>query len=403
MSANRLNSAALPSITGSAAPGPRSPRPSTAEPSVTTATVLRLMVNRRTSSGCSAIARQTRATRGVGHRQVVAGLERHLRLDLELAAEVQQEGAVADLADGDALDVAQRLDDLLGVVGVRGRAGDVDGEAVGPGLDDVDRRHHAAGGAHGVADPADRRGITVGGEPHGDRVRREGDQPARTGGARPSVVSALEGARWLLMAWAILLAADPDRAFRRRVIRPLVGSAAAGGGGGGPGCPPTSARPRGPGDPPALPRRSRAAGRSGVGRDARWRRGPAASPAPGVAAQGMGQADGELREAPPQAAVPRPGRTSRRPRAPRGRGRAARRPAGPTPRPVPAPAGGRPPPGRAPPGSRTAAADRGTARGQGVARAPRGIGPGPWSSAHPPPASKFDAQLHRHPHGGRAG
>jgi hypothetical protein len=38
MSANRLNSAALPSITGSAAPGPMLPRPSTAEPSVTTAT-----------------------------------------------------------------------------------------------------------------------------------------------------------------------------------------------------------------------------------------------------------------------------------------------------------------------------------------------------------------------------
>ena len=65
MSANRLNSAALPSITGIEAPGPMSPRPSTAEPSVTTATVLPLMVSRRTSSGCSASARQTRATPGV--------------------------------------------------------------------------------------------------------------------------------------------------------------------------------------------------------------------------------------------------------------------------------------------------------------------------------------------------
>ena len=65
MSANRLNSAALPSMTGSAAPGPMSPSPRTADPSVTTATVLPLIVSRRTSSGWSASARQTRATPGV--------------------------------------------------------------------------------------------------------------------------------------------------------------------------------------------------------------------------------------------------------------------------------------------------------------------------------------------------
>ena len=65
MSANRLNSAALPSITGSAAPGPMLPRPRTAEPSVTTATELPLTVSRRTSSGCSASARLTRPTPGV--------------------------------------------------------------------------------------------------------------------------------------------------------------------------------------------------------------------------------------------------------------------------------------------------------------------------------------------------
>ena len=63
--ANCLNSAALPSITGSAAAGPMSPNPSTAEPSVTTATVFRLIVNRRASAGFFAIARQTRATPGV--------------------------------------------------------------------------------------------------------------------------------------------------------------------------------------------------------------------------------------------------------------------------------------------------------------------------------------------------
>ena len=65
MSANRLNSAPLPSITGSAAPGPMLPRPSTADPSVTTATLLPLIVSRGMSSGCSASARLTRPTPGV--------------------------------------------------------------------------------------------------------------------------------------------------------------------------------------------------------------------------------------------------------------------------------------------------------------------------------------------------
>ena len=65
MPAKRLNSADLPSITGSAAAGPMLPRPSTAEPSVTTATALRFTVRRRASSGFSAMASQTRATPGV--------------------------------------------------------------------------------------------------------------------------------------------------------------------------------------------------------------------------------------------------------------------------------------------------------------------------------------------------
>ena len=65
MPANRLNRAALPSITGSAAYGPTLPRPSTALPSVTTATLLRLIIRRRTSSRLSAMAETTRATPGV--------------------------------------------------------------------------------------------------------------------------------------------------------------------------------------------------------------------------------------------------------------------------------------------------------------------------------------------------
>ena len=62
---NSLKSIALPSITGMAASGPMSPSPSTAVPSDTTATVLRLIVSDQARSGASAIARQTRATPGV--------------------------------------------------------------------------------------------------------------------------------------------------------------------------------------------------------------------------------------------------------------------------------------------------------------------------------------------------
>ena len=63
--ANSLNSIALPSMTGIAASGPMSPRPSTAEPSETMATVLRLIVYSKARSRSSAISDETRATPGV--------------------------------------------------------------------------------------------------------------------------------------------------------------------------------------------------------------------------------------------------------------------------------------------------------------------------------------------------
>src|SRR6476469_8364607 len=91
-SANRLNNAALPSMTGMAAAGPMLPSPSTADPSVTTATVFRLIVSRRASAGFSAIARQTLGHTGrVRAGQVVPVFERHLRVDVALAPEMQQE------------------------------------------------------------------------------------------------------------------------------------------------------------------------------------------------------------------------------------------------------------------------------------------------------------------------
>ena len=69
MFAKRLNKAALPSITGRAANGPMFPRPRTAEPSVTTAMVFRLMVSLLASDGSLAIASQILATPGVYIRE----------------------------------------------------------------------------------------------------------------------------------------------------------------------------------------------------------------------------------------------------------------------------------------------------------------------------------------------
>ena len=62
---NSLNSTALPSMTGRPASGPMSPRPSTAVPLETTATMLPLKVYLYTSSGFALILRQGSATPGV--------------------------------------------------------------------------------------------------------------------------------------------------------------------------------------------------------------------------------------------------------------------------------------------------------------------------------------------------
>ena len=170
--ANRLNSAALPSITGSAAFGPMLPSPSTAEPSVTTATLLRLIVSRRASSGLSAIARQTRATPGrVDHRQVVTVADRVLGLHRDLAAEVHQEGPVGDLADLDARYGAHRLDQPVGVLGVARGAGHVDPQPLVAGRGHVERGDQTAGLLDRGRQLADRRAARGHLEANGDGVR----------------------------------------------------------------------------------------------------------------------------------------------------------------------------------------------------------------------------------------
>src|SRR6478672_559068 len=108
--------------------------------------------------------------RRVGHREVLAVAQVDLGLDGDLAAEVQQEDAVGDLVDPHALERLDGGDDLGGVLGVAGRAGEVDDEPVRVRVDDVERRRDAAalGDLHGEG-PDDGR-IGTGVDPHRDRV-----------------------------------------------------------------------------------------------------------------------------------------------------------------------------------------------------------------------------------------
>ena len=128
-SANSLKSIAFPSITGIAASGPMSPSPSTALPSETTATVLRLIVNSNALRAVGGdLLADARDARRVGHREVVAGLQRVLVLLVDLAAAVHLQGAVDVAEHPRAARGADRAEDLLPVLLVAS----VDGELANP-------------------------------------------------------------------------------------------------------------------------------------------------------------------------------------------------------------------------------------------------------------------------------
>src|SRR5205823_1008884 len=95
---------------------------------------------------------------------------------LDLAAEVQQERPVGNLADLHPGQRAQRLDDLIGMVGVGGVAGDVDQHAELVGIDHVQGGDDRARLADGGGQPADRRGVRGYRDPDGDREPGTGDR-----------------------------------------------------------------------------------------------------------------------------------------------------------------------------------------------------------------------------------
>src|SRR5687768_262 len=108
--------------------------------------------------------------RRVGHRQIVARLDRGLALDLDLAAEVHEEGAIGHVHDLHAFDGAQPLDDLLAVPLVAGLERQVARDRGLADGDDVDGADVAAALADRRGDLAEHAGLVPDLEPDRETV-----------------------------------------------------------------------------------------------------------------------------------------------------------------------------------------------------------------------------------------
>src|SRR5207249_4393014 len=97
------------------------------------------------------------------------GCAADLRVYLDLAAQMQQECPVRDLAYGYPVEFFQRVDHLLGVCRIGGVAGQVDGHMYRIGVDDVQRRDDGAGLAYCCREAPDRRGVRGHRHPYRDR------------------------------------------------------------------------------------------------------------------------------------------------------------------------------------------------------------------------------------------
>src|SRR4029079_11220493 len=105
--------------------------------------------------------RDPRHARRVGHREVVASLQRRLERDLDLAAQMHEEGTVGDVQDLDARDPAHRGGDLLHVPGVACEHGDVADLGSTLDLDQVDRAEETARVADRLGQPPERSGAVL--------------------------------------------------------------------------------------------------------------------------------------------------------------------------------------------------------------------------------------------------
>src|SRR4029079_7725407 len=88
----------------------------------------------------------------VGHRQIGAGLQRHLGDDFDLAAKVHEESAIGNLQDLDAIDGFDRVDDLVFMFAGNGVDGDVANDVVPANTHDIDSPDVASGLTDGGGD-----------------------------------------------------------------------------------------------------------------------------------------------------------------------------------------------------------------------------------------------------------
>ena len=101
----------------------------------------------------------------VGHREVIARLERDLRLHLDLPTEVHEEGAIGDTENVDPVEGADCVRDGVEVLLVRCRDGDVAHLVVRLDAHDVDCAERAPGLPDRLGDPCERPGCILQSQP----------------------------------------------------------------------------------------------------------------------------------------------------------------------------------------------------------------------------------------------
>ena len=121
---------------------------------------------------------QTRATPGrVGHREIVAGLDRDFRVDLDLAALVHQERAVRHAVDTNALQLAHTRDDRLSVRGIHARHRHIADGLLGLHPHEIDRAEHRLGVRDRASDPGERTALLGHVQAHREAIGGRGLQP----------------------------------------------------------------------------------------------------------------------------------------------------------------------------------------------------------------------------------
>ena len=128
----------------------------------------RILVNRHT---------HTRYPGRVGHRKIVAGLDRYFRVDLDLAALVHQERAVRHAVDTDALQLAHHPHDRLSVSGIHARDRHVADGLLGLHPHEVDRAEHRLGVCDRASDPGERTALLRHVQAHREAIGGRGLQP----------------------------------------------------------------------------------------------------------------------------------------------------------------------------------------------------------------------------------